>query len=174
LIKALHHPPRCSVFAVTVVSLLFGVFLNWAGADVLDLSSAAVTESSTDGGNPSFVGSDAFDGTTATRWASESSGGAEWLYVVLGADGVLHSVTIDWETANATTYEIRMRTDAQGPAESPGDWTRVATVNGANWLPEGGASATTTASILQRGQWRRCLGLAERMRLKWAVPAGAT
>lgn len=67
-----------------------------------------------------------------------SGGGAEWLYEDLGVDSVLHSVTIDWETANATTYEIRMRTDAQGPAESPGDWTRVATVNGANWLPEGG------------------------------------
>ncbi len=100
---------------------------------------AVVVESSTDGADLSLVGSQAFDGTTETRWASESSGGAEWLYVDLGADAVLHSVTIDWETANATAYEIRVRTDAQWQAESPGDWMRVATVSGAEGLPEGGA-----------------------------------
>ncbi len=108
-------------------------------ADILDLSGADVDQSSIHGGDPTFVGSHAYDNDPNTRWASDFPNTDQWLSVDLGSDMALISIVIDWETANATDYSVRMRTAAEGPTSNPADWTVVATVTGHDGLPGGGA-----------------------------------
>ncbi|MCH8921936.1 MAG: discoidin domain-containing protein [Planctomycetes bacterium] len=123
--------------------LALGMFLlpaTFATADILDLSGATVEQSSIHGpGNPAFLGSHVFDNDPNTRWASEFPFTDQWVSVDLGSDQTLGSISIDWETANATNYFIRTRTAAQGFTPDPADWTVVATLTGAGRLPNGGA-----------------------------------
>jgi hypothetical protein len=125
---------------LAAVSLLFSLFtVGEAEAGILDLSEAEVVESSIHGGNPVFLGANAFDNDPGTRWAGEFPNTEQWVHVDLGEDVALEKITIDWETANATDFQILMRTAAQGPDDDPASWTPVATVTGAAGLPGGGA-----------------------------------
>lgn len=66
--------------------------------------------------------SKAFDGDHATRWESEWSD-PQWLQIDLGAAVPLHRMTIHWETAHASVYELLVSSTA-----ADGDWRSAAAI----------------------------------------------
>lgn len=65
----------------------------------------------------------AFDGNNGTRWESEFKD-PQWICVDLGENYYVNSVKLNWETASAKAYKIRISTDAV-------KWTDVySTTNG--------------------------------------------
>jgi hypothetical protein len=68
-----------------------------------------VTASSSEGA--STPASAAVDGDPGTRWASTWND-PQWLQVDLGAPADLSQVTLNWEAAYATAYEIQVSDDA--------------------------------------------------------------
>ena len=62
-------------------------------------------------------GSNAVDGATHTRWSSRN-GDHEWIYVDLGDVTPLTGVTLDWESAYASSYKIQVSNDSSA-------WTDV-------------------------------------------------
>ena len=134
------HPSSSLRIAALLAACVLLLPAGTTVAGILDLSANATDQSSIHGGQPQFIGSNAFDNNGGTRWASDFPNTPQWLWVDLGTlDHVLSSVTIDWETANATNYELRTRTTSQGPTSNPADWTLVASVTGHAGLPGGGA-----------------------------------
>ena len=59
----------------------------------------------------------AVDGNTSTRWSSQFSD-AQWIYVDLGATYQVTGVTLTWETAYASAYQIQVSADASS-------WTTI-------------------------------------------------
>jgi F5/8 type C domain/Beta-1,3-glucanase len=57
--------------------------------------------------NASFPASNAVDGNTGTRWSSSFSD-PQWLEVDLGSSQSICQVTLDWETAYATAFQIQV------------------------------------------------------------------
>ncbi|HWG28271.1 discoidin domain-containing protein, partial [Actinospica sp.] len=57
--------------------------------------------------NTTFPPSAATDGNTGTRWSSAFSD-PQWLEVDLGASAQINSVTLDWEAAYATGFQIQV------------------------------------------------------------------
>jgi F5/8 type C domain len=66
------------------------------------------TASSTE--NASFPASAAVDGNTGTRWSSAFSD-PQWLQVDLGSSQSICQVTLNWEAAYATAFQIQTSTD---------------------------------------------------------------
>jgi hypothetical protein len=64
-----------------------------------------------------FPAQDAVDGNLGTRWSS-AFGDPQWLQVDLGGTRSLCKVTLNWETAYATAYQIQVSSDAK-------TWTTV-------------------------------------------------
>ena len=60
--------------------------------------------------NASFPASNAVDGNLATRWSSAFSD-PQWLEVDLGSSQAICQVTLNWETAYATAFQIQTSTD---------------------------------------------------------------
>ena len=60
--------------------------------------------------NASFSPSYATDGNTGTRWSSAFSD-PQWLEVDLGATATISSVTLQWEAAYATGFQIQVSND---------------------------------------------------------------
>jgi hypothetical protein len=60
--------------------------------------------------NASFPAADATDGDTGTRWSSAFSD-PQWLQVDLGATSSISQVTLDWEAAFATAFQIQTSDD---------------------------------------------------------------
>jgi F5/8 type C domain/Beta-1,3-glucanase len=60
--------------------------------------------------NASFTAADATDGNTGTRWSSAFSD-PQWLEVDLGSPATISQVTLDWETAYATAFQIQTSND---------------------------------------------------------------
>ena len=54
----------------------------------------------------------AFDGNSGSRWESAWGVDPQWIYVDLQSPVDIDSVTLDWEGAFATAYEIQTSTDA--------------------------------------------------------------
>jgi len=79
------------------------------GCGTADLAQGkTATASSTEAvGTPA---SDAVDGDTTTRWSSAFSD-PQWLEVDLGATHSICQVTLDWETAYATAFQIQTSAD---------------------------------------------------------------
>jgi hypothetical protein len=67
------------------------------------------TASSTE--SAAFPASAAFDGNGGTRWSSAFSD-PQWLQVDLGSAQALCDVTLTWEAAYATAFEVQVSTDA--------------------------------------------------------------
>ncbi|MFW2404730.1 MAG: discoidin domain-containing protein, partial [Gammaproteobacteria bacterium] len=65
----------------------------------------------------------AVDGDPATRWESAHGIDPSWIALDLGSDFELYQVTIDWEAANAATYQI------QGSSDNS-NWTTLASESG--------------------------------------------
>ncbi len=67
--------------------------------------------------------SNATDGNGGTRWESNAGVSPSWLSVDLGVVKTLTSIVIDWEAANAATYQI------QGSNDNT-NWITIKTVTG--------------------------------------------
>src|ERR1700726_1141440 len=60
--------------------------------------------------NAGFPASNAVDGNTGTRWSSAFSD-PQWLEVDLGSSQTICQVTLNWEAAYATGFQIQVSTD---------------------------------------------------------------
>ncbi|MBV9793336.1 MAG: discoidin domain-containing protein [Actinobacteria bacterium] len=102
-------------------------------------ATASSTESS------AYPASDAFDGNTSTRWSSAWSD-PQWLEVDLGASQTICEVTLDWEAAYATAFQIQ--TSADGT-----NWTTI-------YSTTTGTGGTQTLSVSGTGRYVRMYGTA--------------
>ena len=95
--------------------------------------------------NASFPASAAFDGNTGTRWSSAFSD-PQWLEVDLGASQTICEVTLDWEAAYATAFQIQTSSDGT-------TWTTI-------YSTTTGTGGTQTLSVSGTGRYVRMYGTA--------------
>lgn len=114
----LHRPPsgvtRTRVALGLVVVLIAACFAALApssahAADQLLSQGRPATASSTENGT--FPASAAVDGNTGSRWSSAFAD-PQWIRVDLGSVQQLSRVSLDWEAAYATAFQIQTSTDA--------------------------------------------------------------
>src|ERR1700744_2474226 len=101
------------------------------------------TTSSTE--SAAYPASDAFDGSTSTRWSSAWSD-PQWLEVDLGASQTICEVTLDWEAAYATAFQIQ--TSADGT-----NWTTI-------YSTTSGPGGPQTLNVTGTGRYIRMYGTA--------------
>ena len=101
------------------------------------------TASSTE--NASFPASAAVDGNAGTRWSSAFSD-PQWLEVDLGSSQAICQVTLQWETAYATAFQIQ--TSADGT-----NWTTI-------YSTTTGTGGTQTLNVSGTGRYIRMYGTA--------------
>ena len=102
-------------FAALVVSLLvagLGATAPKASAATCGTTNIALNQPATASSleNASFPASNAVDGNTGTRWSSAFSD-PQWLEVDLGSSQSICGVTLNWEAAYATAFQIQVSTD---------------------------------------------------------------
>lgn len=85
-----------------------------AADTLLSQGKTAVASSTENGGTPASA---AVDGDPGTRWSSTAAD-PQTLQIDLGATATISSVTLNWETAYATSFKIQVSADAQ-------NWTDV-------------------------------------------------
>jgi hypothetical protein len=95
--------------------------------------------------NASFPASAAVDGNTSTRWSSAFSD-PQWLQVDLGSSQTICEVTLDWETAYATAFQIQVSPDGT-------NWTTI-------YSTTSGTGGTQTLSVSGTGRYVRMYGTA--------------
>ncbi|MCO5996356.1 discoidin domain-containing protein [Actinoallomurus rhizosphaericola] len=112
--RAVGHRPAAPAIMITILTLLLacaGTALSTsASADPTLLSQGrpATASSVESAGTPASA---AVDGDTGTRWSSAFSD-PQWLQVDLGAAATVSQVTLTWETAYATAFQIQVSDDA--------------------------------------------------------------
>ncbi len=102
-----------------------------------------VTASSTE--NTGTPASAAVDGNTSTRWSS-AFGDPQWLQVDLGSRANLSQVSLNWEAAYASAFQIQVSDNAS-------TWTSV-------YSTTTGTGGTQTLSVSGSGRYVRLLGTA--------------
>lgn len=105
------RPSLLRAVSALVVLLVLGLLAGPSPAHAATLLSQGrpATASSSEGaGTPASA---AVDGDAGTRWASAWSD-PQWLQVDLGAPADISQVTLNWEAAYATAYEIQVSDDA--------------------------------------------------------------
>src|SRR5947209_6062142 len=120
---------------VAVVALPAG-----AAATLLSQGQPA-TASSTE--NAGFPASAAVDGNTGTRWSSAFSD-PQWLQVDLGSSNSICQVTLQWETAYATAFQIQTSNDGT-------NWTSI-------YSTTTGTGGTQTLNVTGSGRYIRMYG----------------
>ena len=95
--------------------------------------------------NASFPASAAVDGNTGTRWSSAFSD-PQWLEVDLGASQTICEVTLDWEAAYATAFQIQTSPDGT-------TWTTI-------YSTTTGTGGNQTLSVTGTGRYVRMYGTA--------------
>ena len=95
--------------------------------------------------NASFPASAAVDGNTGTRWSSGFSD-PQWLEVDLGASQTVCEVTLDWEAAYATAFQIQVSPDGT-------NWTTI-------YSTTTGTGGNQTLSVSGTGRYVRMYGTA--------------
>ncbi|HJP77320.1 MAG TPA: discoidin domain-containing protein [Pseudonocardiaceae bacterium] len=95
--------------------------------------------------NASFPAVNAVDGNLGTRWSSQFSD-PQWLEVDLGATHTLSQVTLNWETAYATGYQIQASTDGT-------NWTTI-------YSTTTGTGGNQTIPVSGSGRYVRIYGTA--------------
>jgi F5/8 type C domain/Beta-1,3-glucanase len=93
--------------------------------------------------NSSFPASAAVDGNTGTRWSSAFSD-PQWLQVDLGSSQSVCGVTLNWEAAYATAFQIQTSADAVS-------WTTI-------YSTTTGTGGTQTLNITGTGRYVRMYG----------------
>ncbi|MDI1463210.1 discoidin domain-containing protein [Catellatospora sp. KI3] len=97
----------------------FQVFGVIGGGSGCGTSNAALGRpSSASSVEGAFAAANAFDGSTGTRWSSTFAD-PQWIQVDLGATTSVCKVTLNWEGAYASAYQIQVSNSATGP------WTNV-------------------------------------------------
>ncbi|MEU6519768.1 beta-1,3-glucanase family protein [Streptomyces sp. NPDC046978] len=135
--------------ALALVVVLIAAFLAVIApsparaADQLLSQGRPATASSTENG--SFPASAAVDGNTGTRWSSAFSD-PQWLRVDLGSVQQLSRVTLNWEAAYASAFQIQTSTDAN-------TWTTVHSTTTAT-------GGTQNIAITGSGRYVRVYGTA--------------
>lgn len=138
--------PRAALgLAVVLIAAFFAVLAPSPAhaADQLLSQGRPATASSTE--NASFPASAAVDGNTGTRWSSAFSD-PQWLQVDLGSVQQLSRVTLTWEAAYATAFQIQTSTDAA-------TWTTVHSTSTAT-------GGTQNLTITGSGRYVRLYGTA--------------
>jgi hypothetical protein len=93
----------------------------------------------------SFPASAAVDGNTGTRWSSAFSD-PQWLQVDLGSSKNICQVTLDWEAAYATAFQIQTSNDGT-------NWTTI-------YSTTAGTGGTQTLNVTGSGRYIRMYGTA--------------
>jgi hypothetical protein len=138
---------RRTALSATVLLLVAGfaaLAIRSAGAASTLLSQGRpATASSTE--NATFPAAAAVDGNTGTRWSSAFSD-PQWIQVDLGASATVTQVTLQWEAAYATAFQIQVSADAA-------TWTSV-------YATTGGTGGTQTLAVAGTGRYVRVYGTA--------------
>jgi hypothetical protein len=95
--------------------------------------------------NATFPASAAVDGNTGTRWSSAFSD-PQWLQVDLGSSQTICQVTLDWEAAYATAFQIQTSPDGT-------NWTTI-------FATTTGTGGTQTLNVTGTGRYIRMNGTA--------------
>src|SRR6202021_1959715 len=114
-----------------------------AAASTLLSQGQPATASSTE--SAAYPASDAVDGNTGTRWSSAFSD-PQWLQVDLGATASITSVTLQWEAAYATAFQIQTSPDGT-------HWTTI-------YSTTTGTGGTQTLNVTGTGRYVRMYGTA--------------
>src|SRR5947209_3883154 len=93
--------------------------------------------------NASFPASNAVDGNTGTRWSSAFAD-PQWLEVDLGSSQAICQVTLDWEAAYATGFQIQTSTDGS-------TWTTI-------YSTTTGTGGTQALNVSGTGRYVRMYG----------------
>ncbi len=101
------------------------------------------TASSTESG--AYPASDAVDGNTGTRWSSAFSD-PQWLEVDLGSSQSICGVTLNWEAAYASAFQIQTSTDGT-------NWTSI-------YSTTSGTGGTQNLTVSGTGRYIRMYGTA--------------
>lgn len=70
-------------------------------------------------------GGKAVDGDTTTRWASAEGADPQWIAVDLGGPAIVNRVSLTWETAFASDYQVQASADGR-------TWTTIRSVTGSD------------------------------------------
>ena len=101
------------------------------------------TSSSTE--SAAYPAADAVDGNTGTRWSSAFSD-PQWLEVDLGSSQSICQVSLNWENAYATAFQIQTSTDNT-------NWTTI-------YSTTSGTGGTQTLNVTGTGRYIRMYGTA--------------
>jgi hypothetical protein len=101
------------------------------------------TASSTESG--AYPASDAVDGNTGTRWSSAFSD-PQWLEVDLGSSQSICGVTLNWEAAYASAFQIQTSADGS-------NWTSI-------YSTTSGTGGTQNLTVTGTGRYIRMYGTA--------------
>jgi hypothetical protein len=112
------------------------------GTANLALNKAATASSTENAGTPA---ANAVDGNTGTRWSSAFSD-PQWLEVDLGSSQAICQVTLNWENAYATAYQIQASADGT-------NWTTI-------YSTTSGTGGTQTLKVSGTGRYIRMYGTA--------------
>src|ERR1700760_262740 len=143
---------RVVAAVVTALSLVAGLLVTAltagsagaAGCGTANIAQGkTATASSVE--NASFPASNAVDGNTGTRWSSAFSD-PQWLEVDLGSSQAICQVTLDWEAAYATGFQIQ--TSADGST-----WTSI-------YSTTTGTGGTQALNVSGTGRYIRMNGTA--------------
>src|SRR5579884_355664 len=147
----LHHLPRpAQALLLALISLglaAYALIAPAAGvahaASTLLSQGKPATASSSEGAG--YAASYAVDGDTGTRWSSAFSD-PQWLQVDLGSSATITQVTLNWEAAYATAFQIQVSNDAT-------NWTSV-------YSTTTGSGGTQTLNVSGSGRYVRMYGTA--------------
>ncbi|WP_210415845.1 discoidin domain-containing protein [Humibacter ginsenosidimutans] len=161
MIRSVMRPRR----STKVVTLLTTAALTLAGLSLIGSLPAnaadaplsqgkTATASSSNGGN---TADKAVDGDLGTRWEADwgtdttvDADHPEWLQVDLGSSADIGSVTLVWETADASAYTVQTSDDAS-------NWTTIDTVTDASGISWSGSQGTQTLTGTGHGRYVRVL-----------------
>jgi len=113
-----------------------------ANAALGKTSSASSTE------NVGTPAASAFDGNAGTRWSSVSGVDPQWVQVDLGSVQTVCGVTLNWETAYATAYQVQVSTNGT-------TWTNIySTTAGTGGVQTPAVTATAGRYVRMNGTAR--------------------
>jgi hypothetical protein len=135
--------PRLALISALLAGTAVAVSPVAGAAPTLLSQNKPVTASSTE--NAGTPASAAVDGNTGTRWSSAFSD-PQWLQVDLGASATVSQVSLSWEAAFASAFQIQVSADAAS-------WTTV-------FATTTGAGGNQTLNVSGHGRFVRMLGTA--------------
>ena len=124
---------RCIVF--TVLMFVCATFVS-AELKIVDVKASSIEA-------PGLEAQKAIDGDSNSRWSSQFTDD-EWIYVDLGKVVDVSTISISWEAAYASEYEIQISNDAS-------NWETIHTESGSDGSLDTISINTTTRYIRMMG-----------------------